>query len=75
MRYALLCISLAVTGCSASALNRRATHEEDLATMRSQLGDAAGAERALQRAEALRQEARLKSEDRHGWLWHDLAMD
>jgi hypothetical protein len=71
MRRAVMFV-LAVAGCASPG--SAALKQEKLAEIRGQLGDPMGAERAARQASGLREEARLRVEQGHGWLWHDLAM-
>jgi hypothetical protein len=69
MKRALICL-VALAGCYGSGLA-----EQGRAEVLGQLGEPAAAEEAARRAAALEATARIRSEERHGWVWHDLAMD
>jgi hypothetical protein len=75
MRLALIGM-LALGGCvTAGTAGAEAQKQEILAQERAQLGDGAGAQRAARRAAGLRELARRRQEEWHGWFWNDVTLD
>jgi hypothetical protein len=68
-----LCVALA--GCAGpAALGRSALRHEQRAEVLEQIGDGDAAARERQRAQALHETARLKTERRVNWFWSDVML-